>query len=187
MSDPSRSGPDSASGGDEGPEPAAQGRGPSPSIEESYREIRDAGREGLSAAIDTGRALRGLFIADFALARSALGRALLWVSVAIVFGASSWLLLMAALIALLQGVLGWSWLTSMLAAAGLSLVVTAVGVWQALHYFEFTRLHATRRQLRRLGMGDLDDEELQAHLAADAGHAARYHGQDRRKDHENAP
>ncbi|MFD0321328.1 hypothetical protein [Lysobacter gummosus] len=88
-----------------------------------------------------------------------MGRALMWVSVAIIFGASSWLLLMAALIALLQGILGWSWLASMSAAAGLSLVVTAVGVWQALRYFEYTRLSATRRQLRRLGLGDEDDDD----------------------------
>jgi len=70
-------------------------QGPLP-LEDAVREIGDAGREGLSAALDTGRALRGLLIADLALARSALGRALMWVAVAIVFGASSWLLLMAA-------------------------------------------------------------------------------------------
>ncbi|MEI2453713.1 phage holin family protein [Lysobacter firmicutimachus] len=167
MSDPHRPADDPAPDDGAAPDPAAPGPR-SPSIEEAYREIRDAGREGLEAAIDTGRALRGLLIADFALARSALGRALLWVSVAIVFGASSWLLLMAALIALLQGVLGWSWLGSMSAAAGLSLAVAAVGVWRAIHYFEYTRLHATRRQLRRLGLGDLDEDQLQAHLAADA-------------------
>lgn len=134
-------------------------QGPPPSIDEAYRDIADAGREGLSAALDTGRALRGLLIADLALARSALGRALLWVSVAIVFGASSWLLLMAALIALLQGLFGWSWLASMSTAAGLSLIVTGVGVWQALRYFEYTRLSATRRQLRRLGLGHDDEDD----------------------------
>lgn len=139
-------------------------QGPLP-IEDAWREIGDAGREGVAAALDTGRALRGLLIADLALARSALGRAMLWVAVAIVFGASSWLLLMAALIALLQGMLGWSWLGSMSAAAGLSLVVTAVGAWQALRYFEYTRLSATRRQLRRMGLGhdDDDDREIEAH------------------------
>lgn len=142
-------------------------QGPLP-LEDAVREIGDAGREGLSAALDTGRALRGLLIADLALARSALGRALMWVAVAIVFGASSWLLLMAALIALLQGVLGWSWLASMSAAAGLSLVVTALGVWQALRYFEYTRLSATRRQLRRMGLGhdDDDDREIEKHQEA---------------------
>jgi len=139
-------------------------------LEDAVREIGDAGREGLSAALDTGRALRGLLIADLALARSALGRALMWVAVAIVFGASSWLLLMAALIALLQGVLGWSWLASMSTAAGLSLVVTAIGAWQALRYFEYTRLAATRRQLRRMGLGhdDDDDREIDARQPKEA-------------------
>jgi len=167
VSDPHRSADDSAPDDGAAPDPAAPGPR-APSIEEAYREIRDAGREGLDAAIDTGRALRGLLIADFALARSALGRALLWVSVAIVFGASSWLLLMAALIALLQGVLGWSWMASMATTSGISLVVALVGIWRAVHFFEFTRLHATRRQLRRLGLGDLDEDELQANLVADA-------------------
>jgi hypothetical protein len=144
-------------------------QGPLP-LEDAVREIGDAGREGLSAALDTGRALRGLLIADLALARSALGRALMWVAVAIVFGASSWLLLMAALIALLQGVLGWSWLASMSTAAGLSLVVTAIGAWQALRYFEYTRLAATRRQLRRMGLGhdDDDDREIDARQPKEA-------------------
>ncbi|ALN59794.1 phage holin family protein [Lysobacter enzymogenes] len=141
-----------------GPDGGEPRQGPLP-IDEAVREIGEAGREGLSAALDTGRALRGLLIADLALARSALGRALMWVAVAIVFGASTWLLLMAALIALLQGALGWSWLASMSAAAGLSLVVTAIGGWQALRYFEHTRLSATRRQLRRMGLGHDDDDD----------------------------
>lgn len=156
MSDTPRADRDAESAPHDGREPR---QGPPPSIDEAFRDIGEAGREGLSAALDTGRALRGLLIADLALARSALGRAMLWVSVAIIFGASSWLLLMAALIALLQGVLGWSWLASMSAAAGLSLVVTGFGVWQALRYFEYTRLTATRRQLRRLGLGHDDDDD----------------------------
>lgn len=151
--DPHAEAPAGASG--EGSQGASQA---APSIDQAFADIGTAGREGLSAALDTGRALRGLVVADLALARSALGQALLWVSVAIVFGASSWLLLMAALIALLNGLLGWSWMASMAAAAALSLLVTGVGVWQALNYFEHTRLDATRRQLRRLGIGD-DDED----------------------------
>ncbi|MGO4780910.1 phage holin family protein, partial [Lysobacter sp. 2RAB21] len=63
-------------------------QGPPPSIDDAFREISDAGREGLSAALDTGRALRGLLIADFALARRAPGRARRWVSVAKNFGAT---------------------------------------------------------------------------------------------------
>jgi hypothetical protein len=63
----------------------------------------------------------------------ALGRAVAWIAVAIVFGASSWLLLMGVLIASLQR-FGLSWLASMALAAGLSLCVTAFGIWQALRF-----------------------------------------------------
>lgn len=37
--------------------------------------------------------------------------------------------------------------------------MTALGVWQALRYFEHTRLSATRRQLRRMGLGHDDDDD----------------------------
>lgn len=128
-----------------------------PSLEESLHRIGQAGREGLSAAFESGRAWRGLVAADFALARSALGRALAWVGVAIAFGASSWLLLMAALVSLLQR-FGLSWLAALSIAALLSMAVTAVAAWQALRYLEHTRLDATRRQLARLGIGDRDED-----------------------------
>ena len=128
-----------------------------PSLEESLHRVGQAGREGLSAAFESGRAWRGLVAADFALARSALGRALAWVGVAIAFGASSWLLLMAALVSLLQR-FGLSWLAALSIAALLSLAVTAVAAWQALRYLEHTRLDATRRQLARLGIGDRDGD-----------------------------
>ena len=128
-----------------------------PSLEESLRQVGQAGRAGFDAVIDTGRALRGLVVADIALARVALARAAAWMAVAVVFGASSWLLLMGALIALLQR-LGLSWLAALSIAAGLSVAITALGVWQTLRYFEFTRLEATRRQLRKLGIGSDEDE-----------------------------
>lgn len=130
---------------------------PPPSLEESLRRVRSSGKEGLSSAIATARALRTLVVAEFALARVALARAMVWLSVAAVFGVSSWLLLMGALIALLQRMAGLSWLSSLSIAAGLSLIITALGVWRTLHYFEFTQMEATRRQLMALGFGD--DEE----------------------------
>ncbi len=111
----------------------------------------------MSAAFDSGRAWRGLIAADLALARSALGRALAWVGVAIAFGASSWLLLMAALVSLLQR-FGLSWLAALSIAALLSLGVTAFAGWRAMVYFEHTRLDATRRQLARLGLGGHDGD-----------------------------
>ena len=70
-----------------------------------------------------------------------------------------WLLLLAALVSLLQR-LGLSWLAALGIAALMSLGVTAFAGWRALHYFEHTRLEATRRQLARLGLvgHDPDDE-----------------------------
>ncbi len=133
--------------------------GAAPSIEESLRQFGNAGREGLDATLDAGRALRRLFFADLALARAALARALVWLTVAVAFGASAWLLLMGVVIALLQA-MGWSWLASISFAALISLMVTGIGAWQALRYFEMSRLQATRRQLARLGIGDGDAEDV---------------------------
>jgi peptidoglycan/LPS O-acetylase OafA/YrhL len=62
---------------------------------------------------------------------------------------------MATLIVWLSRGLGWSWSLSLLLTAGLSVVVTAAAAWMAMRYFEHTRLQATRRQLARLGFGEL--------------------------------
>ncbi|MFT3761376.1 MAG: phage holin family protein [Pseudoxanthomonas sp.] len=143
------------------PESATPGEGGerrSPSLEDSLRQFGQAGRAGAASAMDAGRALRGLVAADLALARAALVRTLVWLAVAAIFGASSWLLLMATLIAALQR-FGISWLASLGIAAGLSLAVTALGAWQTTRYFAHTRLDATRRQLAKLGIGGDDDGE----------------------------
>lgn len=127
-----------------------------PHIDESARRIGAAGKASFDAAVDTGRALRRLLISDLALARSAFGRAMAWVGVAIVFGASAWLLLMGAAIALLQA-LGWSWLASIGVCALLSGAIAAIAAWRVSRFFDYTGLHATRRQLAKLGIGDEDD------------------------------
>ena len=129
-----------------------------PGIDESVRQVGAAGRATLDSARDTGRALRSLIAADLARARSAMGRARAWVGVAIVFGASSWLLLMGALIALLQG-FGWSWLQAMSFASVLSLLVTGFAAWRTARHFDHAGMHATRRQLARLGIGDAGEDE----------------------------
>ncbi|MFT3754617.1 MAG: phage holin family protein [Pseudoxanthomonas sp.] len=129
----------------------------SPSLEDSLRQFGDAGRAGFASAVEAGHALRALIAADFALARAALVRTLVWLAVAAIFGASSWLLLMATLIALLQR-FGISWLASLGIASALSLAVTALGVWLTTRYFAHTRLDATRRQLAKLGIGGDDGE-----------------------------
>ncbi len=106
-------------------------------------------------------------MADLALARAAMARALVWLTVSVAFGASAWMLLMGALIAVLQR-LGWSWLASISATAAFSLVVTALGAWQALRHFEMSKLDATRRQLAKLGIGGEDDDNADGHAAAAA-------------------
>ena len=125
-----------------------------PDLSEALHALGEDGRAGLKAARDSLKALRVLVSADLSLARSAFGRALAFTGVAIAFGCSSWLLLMAAMIAALQAS-GMSWLVALLIAACLSLAVTAAAGIAAMRYFEHTRMQATRRQLARLGIGEL--------------------------------
>lgn len=148
---------------DDGP---GYGVGPTPDLGESLRQVSAAARTGLGAANDAAKAFRTLLSADVSLARSAFGRTLALTGVAISFGASAWLLLMAALIVFLNNGLGWSWALSLLVAAALSLAITAVAAWQGMRYFEHTRLQATRRQLARLGIGELADYTPEAGSAA---------------------
>ena len=128
-----------------------------PDLADTLREVGAAGRAAFGSAKGAGRAFRGLVSADFALARSAFGRALAWACVAIVFGASAWLLLAATLIALLRS-FGLSWLTSLLITSLASLAVTGYAVWRVSYFFHHTGMHATRRQLSRLGLFDETDE-----------------------------
>lgn len=131
--------------------------GGSPGLEDAWRDLTSSARATLGAANDASKALRILVTADVSLARSAFGRTLAFTGVAIAFGASAWLLLMAALISWLSLGLGWAWSASLLLSAALSIVVTAIAVRLAMGYFEHTRLQATRRQLARLGIGELAD------------------------------
>ncbi|WP_206203214.1 phage holin family protein [Thermomonas sp. HDW16] len=127
-----------------------------PGIEDALHQLGAESRAGLKAASDAAKALRILVAADISLARSAFGRALALTGVAIAFGASSWLLLMAAMIAAMQSA-GLSWLVSLLIAALLSIAITVGAGIGAMRYFEHTRLKATRRQFARLGFGELAD------------------------------
>lgn len=146
---------------DRQPPDAVDDDGRPPHLDESVRRIGRAGRGTLQAAVDAGRALRKLVVADLALSRSALGRAIAWTGVAIVFGASAWLMLAATLIALLRNVFDWSWLASIALTALVSLVAAVLASWRASVFYDYTGLHATRRQLARMGIGDgaLEDEE----------------------------
>jgi uncharacterized membrane protein YqjE len=124
-----------------------------PGLEESIREVGQAGRATVDSAKHTMRSLRRLASFEFALARSAFGRALAWSGVAIVFGASAWLLLAGTLIALMQR-WGLSWFHSLLITSVLSLAMTGYAIWRVSFFFRHTGMHATRRQLARLGLFD---------------------------------
>lgn len=143
------------------PDPASKPQAP-PDLGDALHALGADGRAGLKAASDSLKALRILVAADFSLARSAFGRTLALTGVAIAFGASAWLLLMAAMIAAMQSA-GLSWVVSLLIAAGLSIVVTVGASYAGMRYFEHTRMQATRRQFARLGFGELAD------LLPDAG------------------
>ena len=146
------------------------GERPAPDLAEALKDLGTTGRAGLSAAGDAAKALRILVAADISLARSAFGRALALTAVAIAFGASAWLLLMAALIAVLQSA-GLPWLWASLLTALLSVAITFYAGWRAIHYFEHTRLQATRRQFARLGFGELADFMSGADSAASTAEA----------------
>lgn len=137
------------------PAPAGGTRKPA-GIDDTVRALRTEGRATLDAALGSGRAFRRLVSADFALARSALGRALAWTAVSVVFGASAWLLTMGALIALLQA-FGLSWLAAISTAAAISLAVTGYAAWRVSVFFDHAGMHATRRHLSKLGLFQEDD------------------------------
>ncbi|WP_231118273.1 phage holin family protein [Lysobacter silvisoli] len=152
-----RAPPSAEAGAARDPKADAPAAGADADLLESLRALGASGRAGLGAAGDTAKALRSLVAADISLARSALGRALALMGVAIAFGGSAWLLLMATLIVFLSRTLGMPWSLALLLSALLSLAVTAWAGWQAVRYFEHTRMQATRRQLARLGIGELAD------------------------------
>lgn len=148
--------PDASAARDEPPR-ADTGRARAPGLDEAFAQLRDSGHATWSAGNDAFKAFRILFAADVSLARSAFGRTLALTGVAIAFGASCWLLLMAALVTWLARGVGLSFPLALLLCAVLSGAVTGWAVWLAQRYFEHTRMQATRRQLARLGIGELAD------------------------------
>lgn len=143
--------------------------GATPGLEESIRQVGAAGRQTLDSASHTLRSLRRLASADLALARSAFGRALAWSGVAIVFGASAWLLLAATLVALLQ-YMGLSLFVSLLIPTATSLAIAGYAVWRVSYFFHHTGMHATRRQLSRMGLFDEpghDDPDAEVKVPAE--------------------
>lgn len=155
MSDQAQSTPD---GGAATPPPDGDAGQRAPRLDESIREVGQAGRATVDSAKHTLRSLRRLASFEFALARSAFGRALAWSGVAIVFGASAWLLLAGTLIALMQR-WGLSWFHSLLITSLVSLAMTGYAIWRVSFFFRHTGMHATRRQLSRLGLFDEPTED----------------------------
>ncbi|MFC0153114.1 phage holin family protein [Xanthomonas dyei] len=141
-----------------------------PGLDESVRAVGAAGRATLGSAHETSRALRRLVSADLRLARSAFGRGLAWACVAVVFGASSWLLLAGAIIALLQRA-GLSWFQAMFFTALASLLITGIAAWRVFFYFDHTGMNATRRQLVKLGIFDDSSDDDTAAAPASGGNS----------------
>lgn len=129
-----------------------------PGIGEAFSTLGQAGRDSVDSGRDMARAMRRLVTAEVAQARIVLARAAVWLGIAVAFGASAWLLLMAALITGLHA-LGLSWLAATSISAAVSLLVAAIGAWQALRYFEMARFESTRKQLAHLSRRDAEDEE----------------------------
>ena len=141
---------------------AAEQPGAVPGIGEAVQTLGQAGRDGLESSRDMGRAMRRLVAAEVAQARIVLARAAVWLAVAVAFGASAWLLLMAALITGLHA-LGLSWLAATSISAVVSLLVALLGAWQTLRYFEMASFDSSRKQLAHLSRRDADDEDEQVH------------------------
>lgn len=130
---------------------------PPPDLAETLRTLRESGMAGLGATGDAARALRDLVAADVSLARSAAGRSATFAGIAVMFGVSAWLLLMTAMIVVLSNIVGLAWWQSLTGCGLLSALFAWLALRKAEGYFEHTRLMATRRQLARLGLGELAD------------------------------
>jgi len=141
----------------DGAEDAAADESPRPDLEESLRQLGVTSRAGFGAFQDASKAFKTLVSADISLARSAFGRTLAFIGVAIAFGASAWLMLASAIVVALVNAAHWPWWLALVSTGVLSLAVTSYAVWRAMIYYEHTRMRATRRQLARLGFGQLAD------------------------------
>lgn len=139
---------DTAKPGTPGAEPGGA-RPKSPGIDETLRGLNAARRETMGAARGTLSALRRLAEADLALARGAVGRGLVWASVAALLGCSAWLLLTAVLVAAVNA-LGLAWVWSLLVVAAVYLVVAGLCAWRMRVYLQHMGMRATRRQLAQL-------------------------------------
>lgn len=126
---------------------------------QDLRDLKDTAKATVAGGWDSFGALRRLALAEMNLTRHAVGRSVVWVAVAAVFGASSWLLLMAAAVVALQQYFGWSWLLALIVAAVVSLVVTGIAAAMMKRYFSHTGFKSTKLELARFGIGDADEDD----------------------------
>ena len=128
---------------------------PTPPLTESARAVYDAARGVAGAWGGHFKALRDLFLADLALAREAMVRALLLlVLAAIVFG-TCWALLTVLCVWLLHAAgLGWGLALALPIAVGIGVGVIALSY--AGKAIKLASLDTSREQLRALldGTGD---------------------------------
>ncbi|MEN1941444.1 phage holin family protein [Luteimonas sp. MJ174] len=165
-----------ASGPSPGPAPGKGDGAPPPGIADAVRELRDSGLAGMGAAREAAGALRTLVTADVSLARSAAGRSAVFAGLAVVFGASAWMMLMTAVVVALSNQVGLPWWLSLACCALGSCLAAWLALRKAMAYFEHTRMKATRRQLARLGIGELSGfmpDAGSAECARDAEDRAR--------------
>ncbi len=146
---------------------------PAPDVAAALGELLRAGGATWTAGRESLSALRILLQADISLARSAFGRTLALTGVAIAAGASAWLLLMATLIVFLSNKVGLPWSVSLLLCGVVTGAIAVWAGWRAQKYFEDTRLRASRRQLARLGIGELAGMGPKAGSAESSENAAR--------------
>lgn len=150
--------------------PSGAEQEPAPHLDESVRRVAAAGRETLGASRDTARALRRLVGADLALARGAVVRALPWAVMALVFAFSTWLMLLAVMVAAFHA-MGLGWLAATALSAAISLVATGLAGWRVIAYLRHAGMRATRRQFARFGLFQDGNEEEEESREATNPHA----------------
>ena len=120
-----------------------------PGLGEALHALGDQSQQSLRAALATGHALRGLLAADLALAKAAFGRSLVFAVTATALAISTWLLLLAALVAGLRA-LGLPWAAALLIAAAVGATGAVLSALAARRSIAHADLKATRRQLAAL-------------------------------------
>lgn len=129
--------------------PESEAQAGTPGLGEALHALGDQSRQSLPDALATGQALRALLAADLALARAAVGRALVFAATAAALGISAWMLLLAAVVAGLRA-FGVAWGIALLVVAAIGAVGAVLCGLAVRRSLAHAGLDATRRQLARL-------------------------------------